>query len=158
MGLSHLFSDELVIVNLNCSTSEEAITIITELLVKSGYVKPNYLKSIIEREMQFPTGLPTKPFPVAIAHADPKNVIRSGIAVGILREPIAFHEMGTPTNVLAVTIIFVLAIREAEKQTNILQELISILSDKSNNSVIKRLRSIKCSEDATNILQSRKVD
>lgn len=158
MGLSQLFSDELVVVNLNCSTSEEALTTITELLVKSGYVKPNYLKDIIERERRFPTGLPTEPFPVAIAHADPKNVIKSGIAVGLLKKPIAFNEMGTPTNILAVPIVFVLAILDAEKQTKLLQELMNILSNRNNNGVLKRLRATECIGDALKILQNRETN
>jgi len=158
VGLSQLFSEELIVVNLKSSTSEEALTNITELLVESGYVKPNYIKDIIDREMQFPTGLPTKPFPVAIAHADPKNVIKSGIAVGLLKKPIAFIEMGTPTNILNVPIVFVLAIRETEKQTIILRELINILSNQSNNEVLKRLRLAENVEDAVKILQIREAD
>jgi PTS system galactitol-specific IIA component len=144
--------------NLNCNTSEEALTAITELLVKSGYVKPDYLKDVIEREAQFPTGLPTEPFPVAIAHADPKNVIKSGIAVGVLKKPIAFNEMGSPTNILAVPIVFVLAIHETKKQTKILQELMNILGNRNKNEVLKRLRSIERIGDAVKILQNGEID
>jgi PTS system galactitol-specific IIA component len=130
MALSQLFSEELVVVDLKCSNPEEALTKLTGLLIELGYVKPEYVKSVIEREMQFPTGLPTEPFPVALAHGDPKYVMRSGIAVGILREPLPFNEMGTPQSFLSVRIIFVLAVRETEKQTIILKGLMNILSNK----------------------------
>jgi len=158
MELSQLFSNDLVAVNLNCSTAKEALANITELMVKSGYVKPEYTKDVIDREAQFPTGLPTKPFPVAIAHSSPNNVTKSGIAVGLLKKPVAFKEMGSPANTLNVQIIFVLAIIERETQTNILQGLINIISNKSNNNVLDRLRVAECVEDAVKILQSGSTD
>ena len=155
MGLYKLFADELVIVDLKCNTAEEALTRITNLLYELGYVKVEYIQSVIEREEEYPTGLPTLPFPVALAHGDPKFVIRSAIALGILKSPVPIYEMGTPSKVLNVKIILVLAVRETAKQTDVLKGLVDILNDET---AIGRLITAKSSKDVVKILQDSKVD
>ena len=144
MSLSDLFSDKLVIVDMNCNSAEESITNIVELMNELGYVKPEYVSSVIEREKLYPTGLPTEPFNVALAHSDPQHVLRSGIAVGTLVNPVSFFEMGSPTRILSVPIIFVLAVREKEKQTIVLKGLMNILNDR--NAILK-LKDASSSEE-----------
>lgn len=131
MELHQLFSEELVMVQLQSRTAEQAISKVTSLLSGAGYVDHGYIQSVVEREKRYPTGLPTKPLSVALAHGDPKLVDRSGIAVAILKDPVQFREMGTPDRLLDVKIVFVLAIRETGKQTNILKGLVDFLNDEA---------------------------
>ncbi len=126
MSSNSLFDERLVLVGLNGNDSEHVLVALTQLLVQAEYVEPGYVDVVLARENDFPTGLPTEPVPVAIPHGDPDHVIKSGVAVGILSKPIPFKEMGSPTNTLKVKMVFVLAIKETEHQTRILQQFMRI--------------------------------
>jgi len=130
MAFSSLFSEEMILHGLHCETAIEAISAITNLMLSLGYVEPAYLNSVIKRELRFPTGVPTAPVPVALAHGDPAYVKRNGIAVGILSAPILFREMGAPEHSLDVEVVFVLAVRQKEKQVHILKDLMNLISNK----------------------------
>lgn len=149
MALSELFSAKLVLVDMNCTTAEEALTQIVGVMKEMDYVEPEYETSVIEREKQYPTGLPTYPYQVALAHSDPQYVMRSGIAVGTLQNPVPFYEMGSPGSILPVSIIFVLAVREKEKQTIVLKGLMNILNDRN---AIRELKDASSSEEVIKIL------
>jgi PTS system galactitol-specific IIA component len=126
MDPSCLFDENIVLVELNGTSREDLLTTLTQALVQAGYVQPEYVDAVLEREKDFPTGLPTEPVAVAIPHGSPECVIKSGVAVGVLSNPVAFQEMGTPTNTVDVRLVFVLAIREVESQTEILQRFMQI--------------------------------
>jgi mannitol/fructose-specific phosphotransferase system IIA component (Ntr-type) len=59
--------------------------------------------------------------------------------------------MGSPAKVLAVPIVFVLAVCEIETQTVVLQGLMNILS---NEGALKKLRAAKRRKDVIEVLQS----
>jgi PTS system galactitol-specific IIA component len=154
MDSSNVFQEELVAVGLDESSSKGAIRILGELLLKSGYVTGPYIDAVIEREKEFPTGLPTKPFGVAIPHADCEHVAKTGIAVGLLRKPVEFGVMGTVEETVGVNVIFLMAIREPEGQIKWLQglaqflhnqdALIELIAMDNPSGVVEMLRSEVC--------------
>ncbi len=126
MGTASLFDESTVLLGVNESNRERVLAKLTQLLVQNGYAQPGYLEAVLARERSFPTGLPTEPVAVAIPHGTSSYVLRSGVAVGVLAQPIDFQEMGTPDNTLKVKVVFVLAIREAEAQTKVLSQLMEL--------------------------------
>jgi len=76
----------------------------------------------------FPLGFPTQPLPVAIPHADPQHVHASAVSIGLLKQPVTFAQMGSDGSThLQTRIIFLLAIKEREKQVALIQELIKVI-------------------------------
>lgn len=72
---------ENILLNLKSMTKEEAITTAGNLLVKNGYVKENYVKSMLEKEKTCNTYIGNG---IAIPHGtnDSKNeIIKSGIVI-----------------------------------------------------------------------------
>ncbi|BDR57598.1 PTS sugar transporter subunit IIA [Xylocopilactobacillus apicola] len=100
-------------------------------LIAKDLVTPTYPQAVKERELVFPTGLPTEPIGVAIPHTDPNYVKQNAISVGILHEPITMTVMGTEDELVDVKIIFLLSLAQSNKQLNILQKIMSIVQDQN---------------------------
>jgi PTS system galactitol-specific IIA component len=122
-------SAALIINPMSAKDSTDAITQLGKLLVKEKYVKDTFIQAVIEREKVFATGLPTPETQVAIPHTDPEHVHKTGIAVGVLPDPVSFGEMGNPDSKVSVNIVCVLAVKEADFLVSLLQELVAIFQD-----------------------------
>ena len=109
-------------------------------LFEGGYVTSDFVESVLEREKQFPTGLPTLPYGVAIPHTDTDKVVESKIAFATLKEPVSFTVMGSSGIEIGVKIVFMLALKDAESQLSTLQKLIELVQDKES---LTRLNGVK---------------
>ncbi len=121
MDASSLFDEKLVAIGLSEPSVEDTIRELANLLCSHGYTTEAYAHAVLEREKEFPTGLPTEPFGVALPHADSEHVSRTGIAVGILSSPLEFHVMGSSDETVQVRLVFLMAIREADLLVKALQ-------------------------------------
>lgn len=108
---------------------EQLLEQLGRLLFQNGYVKESYIQAIKEREAAFPTGLNTTTYGIAIPHTDSKHVKEATIAVGVVRTPIPFQEMGAEDVEVPVRLVFMLAIKEPEKQLETLQAVISLIEN-----------------------------
>lgn len=130
--LVDLLSLEHVLVDVQASNTREAIQSLSDAMQATGHVTAGFAEDVWKREQTFPTGLPTQPLAVAIPHADPDHVERSAVGVGVLRSPVRFARMGTDGSVwLEVRLVFLLAIKEREKQVGMIQQLISLIQTPS---------------------------
>lgn len=128
LRLADLLHEESTLVGLACRDAHQAIETLGELLKKQGYVEDGFVEDVLTREKTFPTGLPTDPFPVALPHADPDHVVRTGLALGILNAPVTFVEMGSDgSKTLDVQIVLMMAIKEQEKQVDLLRRIVQTL-------------------------------
>ena len=126
--LADLLNIEHIQAGIEARHAEDAIERLTAGLVDTGHATPEFAGDVLDREAVYPTGLPTQPFAVAIPHADPDHVLKSAVAVGTLVSPVKFGQMGTDgSTTLDVSIIFLLAIKEKEKQVEMIQQLIGLI-------------------------------
>jgi PTS system galactitol-specific IIA component len=123
MSLLPGFQKALIRSQLEAADWQEAVHQVGSALVDEGYVLPAYLDAVIDREKGCATGLPTKPIGVAIPHADSEHVKETAIAVGVFPTPVKFQTMGAPDQVTEAAIVFMIAMREPEKQVEVLQGL-----------------------------------
>lgn len=114
---------DLVLVGLDAPDAEYAIRRLAERLAEHGCVRETFASAVLEREKQFPTGLPTS-IPVAIPHTDAVHCLRPAIAVGVLARPVVFGEMGNPEGSVNVRIIFLLSVPDPSQQVIWLQKLV----------------------------------
>lgn len=122
-------SEDLVIVGLSCTSSEEVISELAKRLERLGKVRPTYLDAVLQRERQMPTGLATKLGGVAIPHTDTEHIKQSAIAVAVLQDPVPFKNMAAPTDDVLVDLVFLLAIAEPKAVTPVLARLGAVLQD-----------------------------
>lgn len=122
-------NESLIVPHLEARDAAEAIRVLGNLLHQQGYVRDTFVDAVLEREKGFPTGLPTAEIQVAIPHADVEHVVKPGIAIGVLEEPIEFGEMGTEDQKVRVKIVCMLAVRQSETLVSLLKNLVGMFQD-----------------------------
>ncbi len=107
--------DDYIAVDVAAPDAESIINLLAAKLYRAGAVGPGYAAATIAREKEHPTGLPTKPFCIAIPHADANGVLRSALAVATLKQPVTFRNMADPDEELAVEVVLLLANNSPEE-------------------------------------------
>ncbi len=123
-----LFDENMIAVGAEANDTTEAIKMLGGLMADNGYVEPLYWEDVLKREETFPTGLPTQPVAIAIPHADPDRVIKSGIAIAVFQQPVKFRIMGSnEPDTLDVPVVFMLALKDFKQQTAIIRDLMLLI-------------------------------
>jgi PTS system galactitol-specific IIA component len=144
---------EFVLINHESKTFEQTIHDICQPLIQDQAIKNEYFDAVIKRESEWPTGLPTEPFGVAIPHADGENlVLKPSLAIAILKEPIDVDEAGSEADrKVKAQIIFLIAMKSVEGQLNILKKLNLIFLQKD---YLEKIRYSKSSQEVIDILRN----
>lgn len=146
--LQSWFEEDLIIPDIEAVSYEEVLKILSERLYKKGYVKEGFYEKLLEREKDFPTGLPIEgDVKAAIPHASPEYVKKSKIAVGILKKPVTFIEMGSRDRFVECKLVFLLAIKDSDKHLEFLKQLMDFFV---NGADLERI--VKC-RNRSEILQ-----
>ncbi|GAA0610961.1 PTS sugar transporter subunit IIA [Virgibacillus siamensis] len=122
-------SSEIEVMKLNASTDKEALKYMGDYLVNLQLVTTNFPEKVIEREGKLPTGLPVKPFGVAIPHTCPEYVFQSKLLIGALKHPVVFRQMGDSHEQVDVSFVFMPAILESGRHLTLLEKLFNSLQD-----------------------------
>ncbi len=154
--MSIILNQDLIMLDVLAADQYDLLGLATENLQRQGFVKDSFKEAVIAREKVFATGLPTlNGGGVAIPHTDIEHVKRAAISFCRLKKPVEFVVMGDAGSRVAVNMIFMLALREAHSQVEMLQELMGILQDE------EALDFLRAEEDKASIcrfLQERLPD
>lgn len=135
-----IFDESLIVKLDDFKTDKEVLSKMVDHLYGKGYVKEGYKQAILEREVEFPTGIFTGGINVAIPHADVNFVNQASIAIGILDKPVKFHVMDEPENEIDVRLIIMLALKESHGHIEMLQKVVNLIK---NQESIKEILSSK---------------
>ncbi|ADD01802.1 MULTISPECIES: PTS sugar transporter subunit IIA [Thermoanaerobacter] len=141
--LHELLNEDLIFFDVEATNWQEVLKYLADNLLRKGYVNDSFYNAVVEREKKFPTGLPTGKINVAIPHTDPIHVIKDGIAVALLKQPVLFREMGKFEGEVACDIVFMLAIKNPDGQIKVLQNFMDIFMDSNLLLKIKNAKSKK---------------
>lgn len=142
-----MFDKNLIFTNLTFRDAEEAIRYGAGKLYQEGYVKETYEDSVVNREKEFPTGLPTEPFGIAIPHTDRSYVKKSGVCCMKLNRPVAFRQMGAGEESVAAHFVLLLAISDSSKHMDLLSGLMELFTN------AELLQQLDQAEDRTEIAE-----
>ena len=127
MELTKLLDREHIFLDTRVQSDTDAIHRLGEVLKQSGYINDKYIDAVLAREVEFPTGLQLSQQGIAIPHATPEgNVAENGIAVCRLEEPVVFHSMEDADDTVPVSMIFMLALKDANEHLAMLQKLFTM--------------------------------
>jgi PTS system galactitol-specific IIA component len=140
------FGENFVFSALEAVDSDQVIQVLADSLHQAGMVDEDYGKATISREEEHPTGLPTKPYPVAFPHADADGVHHSALAVASLKKPVVFKNMGDPDEDLQVELVIMLANKSPEEQIDTLRSLAELFGESEK---LTELKSLSKSSDIT---------
>ncbi|MGY0692729.1 PTS sugar transporter subunit IIA [Virgibacillus sp. FSP13] len=134
-----IHQSDIHVMNLDVGTREEALIAMAKSLVKQKLVSNHYVEKILERERNHPTGLPIKPYGVAMPHTETEHVLQSQIMFASLKRPVVFQQMDGRGHV-NVLFIFMLAMRDANNHLTLLRNLVTKLQ---NYHYVQALRQVK---------------
>lgn len=140
-------SPELVMMDLEAETDQEALDKMARLLYEKGYVKESYIQAVKDREKEFYTGLNFEELGVAIPHTDAIHVNQQAIEIAILKKPVSFRIMGETEGSMEVRLIFMLAIKKPDKQLDFLSHMMDSCIKEGN------LTSLYHSKDANEAVE-----
>lgn len=147
-----MLCEELIELGVDVSNAGDAISLLTKGLLKVGYVHDTFCQAVLEREESFPTGLPTSLYGVAIPHTDPEHVLHTGMAVGILQNPVEFRVMGSSDQIVNVEVILLLAIQQPDQHIHILTKLMELFQTEET---LQQLKNTSSKKDVLTILQQQ---
>jgi len=133
MGLKEqlYLSEEQIFLGLKAADAHEALMIMAAKMHELDLVKDSYFPALWSREEVYPTGLDCGFIGVAIPHTDIIHVNRQSLAIALLDKPVSFIQMGGESTI-AVSMIFLLAIKEERKQVELLSALMEIFMEEKN--------------------------
>ncbi len=144
--------DSLIVPELKAKSYEEIMEQLGSALIQEGYAKESYVNALIKREQEFPTGLDIGGVGVAIPHTDISHVKKEGIAIGVLKQPVSFIQMGTDDETVDVRLVFMLAVVNPNAHIDQLQRILSIIQD---TDVLKKLLSVKETNKIIEIIREK---
>ncbi|MEM0003876.1 MAG: PTS sugar transporter subunit IIA [Desulfurococcaceae archaeon] len=121
---------DIFVLNVNASDRYELLYSLAKKLHELGYVKDTYLKALINREENYPTGLVVNErFHVAIPHADVEHVEKEALVVVKTHRRITFRKMDEPSVEIPVDAVFLLVIKEPKGYVKFLAALTNLFTN-----------------------------
>ncbi|MDR0297520.1 MAG: PTS sugar transporter subunit IIA [Streptococcaceae bacterium] len=148
------FDKKIVRFQIEASSKDDIFQLLSSDFENRGLVSEEYKFKVAQREMIFPTGLVIGDCGVAIPHTDAEWVKTSQIAFASLKKPMTFYQMGTLDNPVEVTLVFMLALKEAHEQPEMLQALVTMFQKES---VLKHLQSITDVDEFISIMNENNL-
>lgn len=146
--------EPLIMLDIDASTKDDVMKKMGSVLIEQGYAKDTYVDSLINREMEFPTGLDVDGVGIAIPHTDVSQVNRPATAIGVLRKPVKFIQMGTDDEV-ETSIVFMLSVVDPNAHLAQLQRIISIIQDAN---VLNRLLEVKDKDSIIEVIKEKEIE
>lgn len=114
---------------LKADTFDDAVTYMGNKMKNSGYVDDSYVGAVIKREKDTPTGLQIGEYVIAIPHAEQDYVNKPVLSVATFVKPIKIHSMIQPEEELQTNLMILMAVKEPDKQVQILSQLMSVFQN-----------------------------
>ncbi|RXT30722.1 PTS sugar transporter subunit IIA [Lacticaseibacillus chiayiensis] len=141
--INHFFSDQVIDFNQSFPDRNAVLQSVANRLTDVGAVKPTFGDAIIAREKTYPTGLKLNDgVGVAIPHTDADQVLHDQIGFVALKKPVTFRQMASATEVVEVSYLFVLALKTAHQQLDMLQKLMGLFSDDNAMAAFQRITTV----------------
>lgn len=146
-----MLNKELVMLDLDCASSDEVIRTLANKFYSEGYVKESFIDAVAAREKVYPTALPAAAFPIAIPHTVSEHVITPAIGVAVLRRPVKFSQMGSPEIKLMPELVIMLAIKDPKEQLGLLRRMMKLIQ---NSDMLRSVKAAKTAEEVCVLFNS----
>ncbi len=122
------YDARLIEIKVKASKKEDVLKILADDLKALDYVEDNFYEHVVEREKNFPTGLPTA-IPIALCHTEAQYVKHAAVCLATLEKPVKFQEMGTPQNTIMAEMVFLIAMKNPKDQVPWLRKMMEFCKD-----------------------------
>lgn len=121
-------SNTYLAINGEAGNWEEAITQCGGALKAAGCIGDAFTPACIEREKEFPTGLPSD-VPVAIPHSKTEDIFKNAVCLLRLKKPVKFYRMDSDDEYVNTRLVINIAINDNDNHVDFLQHLMSVVTD-----------------------------
>lgn len=128
-NFAEMFQEAFIVLDADYKTQAEFFCASSAILKQREYVKPSFCKAVMEREALYPTGLANEYIQFAIPHTDAFHVEKPFVFVTRLKNNIPFMHMGTTDVPVQTKVIFMLGIKNPEKQVGLLSDIMKCFND-----------------------------
>ncbi|RPA60974.1 PTS sugar transporter subunit IIA [Aerococcus agrisoli] len=129
--MDKFLNKDVIFRNLEFENSAQVISFLADKLLEAGYVKEGYKEAILERELEYPTGLPSNAPGIAIPHANHELVNTTTLGIATLKNPVSFQNMEDTKSAVEIQIVIMLAIDEPHGHIEMLQKIVGIIQDEA---------------------------
>lgn len=132
-------------------SQEEVFEDVSRQLVEKDLVSKDFLKNLLERERQYPTGLDLTPVHplltnIAIPHTESEFVKTTRIVPIKLINPIEFYNMINPEEVLQVSFLFMILNGNGEAQAGLLACIMDFINATNYQNLLELFSSTNTQE------------
>jgi len=149
MSTQLLTDEDLILLNFEAKDRKEIIEELGRRVLAKGYICPEFIPKLLEREEEFPTGLETV-YPIAIPHVG-EYCVQPFLAVATTKEPVIFNAMDGSGKELDVRLVFLFGITNPEEQVTVLKRFMFAFNEEKN---LKSLIQMEDKRQALQLLQS----
>lgn len=149
-----IIDPSLIFTDINLSTQTDLFRFMADVLQQKKYIEKPFLKAVIQREAQFPTGMQLQGCGVAIPHTDPQFIKRSFIFFVRPQQQLLFHKMEDPQQTLNVSFVLLLGLDNSGNHLKILQRLMSMFQKQA---LIQQLLSSANNATICDLLQNNLI-
>ena len=125
-----MLDEKLFYFDYEVDDKESLLKTIGQDLIDKDYVKSSYIDAILDREANFPTGLPTK-HGVAIPHTSTEYANTNKLVFVKLKDPVVFNEMGNDENPVDISLVIFIIVNDGEDHMRTLTSIIGIIQDEA---------------------------
>ncbi|MEG2846959.1 MAG: PTS sugar transporter subunit IIA [Acinetobacter sp.] len=128
--IQNLFDSDLVFYKPKVENYTELFTMMSKELMKRSLVKEGFLDSILLREENHPTAIPSEFVNFAIPHTSPEYVLENRICTIVLEKPMKFQNMVDKSLDVEVEIVFMILITDGNKHVKALSKVMDLVEDR----------------------------
>ena len=118
---------EMILTGIKARNAEDIMRRLCDRAMQMNCIEPVFVTALLEREKEYPTGLPTG-VPIAIPHIH-DGCLRSFFSMAVLDTPVAFGCMGDPDETVETRLVFLFGITDPSYQTAVLRKFSNIFQD-----------------------------
>jgi Phosphoenolpyruvate-dependent sugar phosphotransferase system, EIIA 2. len=145
-----MIQEDLIFVKLKVTNREELFERLSGELLAKGYVKESFLKGLLDREKEYPTGLQLNGYGCALPHTEIEHVHESAIVIATMDNPIIFRNMESPADEVEVSVVFMLALSKPGDKVETLKQLVALIQQES---LMKKMMEAETKEELLDILR-----
>lgn len=120
--------NKYLVIHGSADSALEAISLCGNALLEAGLVGESFITGCMEREKEYPTGLPTD-IPTAIPHCKDESIVQNSICFLRLDKPVMFRRMDDDEESVETDMIFNMAIKDPNEHLDALSNLMGFLTD-----------------------------
>lgn len=124
--------EDLVLLGVEGETRDEVLYNIAKVIMEKGIAKETFYEALLQRENEYPTGLPIGEINVAIPHTYPEHINEIAITVAVPKKPVIFRNMGDKDDEILVSVILCLTMKKMDDNVKLLPSLMGFFADEDN--------------------------